>query len=58
MPVLLQNPIERIWQHLAPPGPIVVHIGAPEVELVRDILTVEYVGKMLAAFGRLVVSLA
>ena len=36
---------QEIAQLLAPPGPIVVHVGAPEVEPVGDALRVEDIGE-------------
>ena len=34
---------ERVRQHLAPPRPVVVHVGSPEIERVRDAFGVKNV---------------
>src|SRR5437763_1154934 len=54
----LQQPVEPVRQHLAPPGPIVVNVIAPHVERVRDAFGAEYVREFAAAFGRFVRALA
>ena len=41
MSVLLQNALQRVGQHLPPPGPVVVHVRAPEIQIVWDVLRLE-----------------
>ena len=36
IPELLQKLTQIIWQHFAPPDPVVVDVVAPDVEAVRD----------------------
>src|SRR5213080_1792197 len=54
----LQQAVEPVRQHLAPPGPVVVNVVAPNVERVRDAFGAEYDGEFAAAFGRFVRALA
>ena len=42
--VLRQNPIQRIRQHLPPPGPVVIYVRTPKVECMRNALLFENVG--------------
>ena len=56
LPVDLLGDVEG--EHLAPPRPVVVHVGAPEVEVVGDALGPEQVGELAGAVGGLVGALA
>ena len=52
--VLRQYFFQRIGQHPAPPGPIVIYISPPKIKRVRDSFCLQDVGEVLAALRRFV----
>src|SRR5687768_3378933 len=54
LPFTLQQSVEPVREHLAPPRPVVVDVVAPDVERVRDALGAEDGRELSAAVGRLV----
>ena len=56
--ILKPQAFEIVWQHLAPPRPIMIHVVAPQVENVSDPLVVQQIVKIARGTRRFVRTLS